>query len=791
METSIPTRYKVSAKNAHLYMQGAKNAKPILDPVKVEFSKFSSKTVVTTSTSENLSKILSQLIEEDQSNRFKTLSEARTEFSKNGKSEEYKRLKDTLTGVTFGAIFNTRNKDKVKKYSGLACLDFDGMNPEDIPTVKDILKKDPYTCLSFVSPSGAGIKIIGVIGVVDSPEEYTKAYKAYEAHLKQKIKVSGVWDNTTDVTRLCYWSSDQSPVFSQEAYPFLDNNTLEDKTSLLSNNKNKGETIKTPIKANKNNSKSLFTVEERLNEALSNIDGVPAETYPEWLQVAFGLAHELGESGRTYFHSISSLYPDYNEKEANKQYDNCLKNNSGAVTIASVFKSLKESGGTYMIPKEDFKQQSANIVKGFNDQVRSDKPVTKSEAIKNVAKELNLSEKRVSEQIEFEGTSPAERLYNYLIKTYKPFFNTFDRNHYVTYQGKIESLSKSIFAAIHVDTKVKFEKASKELIKDCLLSANNPNINPIKSYIESHKDVKRNGELDEFTDCFNIVTGVDEDNFDPEFSKDMFKIWFASGVKMWTSEDNNFNTASQLMLCLYGAQGLGKDHNLFNCLPYELASRYVGNIAFKEKTKDLELAMTQNLMLIDSESRFNTESERQFLKDLISRPSFKIREMFTQNVPVIKRQALLASTSNESDLLNDPTGNRRIIPLHVIGIDWERINKINKTALLLDTYDYVLSGGKTKILGDDIIRLNNNTKAFQGVDLLQQFADNDFIKSSSHNTGSTLGDLIEKLSIKYPTQKNRLGPKKVKQALLNAGYTYKKVRIGDNTPYMINCNFKY
>ncbi|MGM9763179.1 MAG: PriCT-2 domain-containing protein, partial [Candidatus Cryptobacteroides sp.] len=55
--------------------------------------------------------------------------------------------------------------------------------------------------------------------------------------------------------------------------------------------------------------------------------------YDNWRDLAFALSEELGESGRSYFHRISRLNPDYNSEESDKQYDSCLKAHGSGITI--------------------------------------------------------------------------------------------------------------------------------------------------------------------------------------------------------------------------------------------------------------------------------------------------------------------------------------------------------------------------------------------------------------------------------------------------------------------------
>ena len=49
---------------------------------------------------------------------------------------------------------------------------------------------------------------------------------------------------------------------------------------------------------------------------------------------------------------------------------------------------------------------------------------------------------------------------------------------------------------------------------------------------------------------------------------------------------------------------------------------------------------------------------------------------------------MLCGTSNEEEVINDPTGNRRIIPINVASINWDAYEAIDKAALFVELYHY-------------------------------------------------------------------------------------------------------
>lgn len=68
--------------------------------------------------------------------------------------------------------------------------------------------------------------------------------------------------------------------------------------------------------------------------------------YNDWLKVGFALAAEFGESGRGYFHEISSINAEYNQTESDKKYSECLKSDAGRTDISTIFYLAKNQGVT-------------------------------------------------------------------------------------------------------------------------------------------------------------------------------------------------------------------------------------------------------------------------------------------------------------------------------------------------------------------------------------------------------------------------------------------------------------
>ncbi len=96
--------------------------------------------------------------------------------------------------------------------------------------------------------------------------------------------------------------------------------------------------------------------------------------YNDWLKVGFALASEFGESGRRYFHDISSIYSGYERQECDKKYDQCLKSDNGKTNIATLFYLAEQQG--VRLPHQEYSSRLNKVL--TNTDATSDKNVALS-----------------------------------------------------------------------------------------------------------------------------------------------------------------------------------------------------------------------------------------------------------------------------------------------------------------------------------------------------------------------------------------------------------------------------
>ena len=83
---------------------------------------------------------------------------------------------------------------------------------------------------------------------------------------------------------------------------------------------------------------------ERLVAAIEHQGANIAPTYQEYMPIAFAIANDCGEAGRSFFHRICRLSEKYVYEEADQLYDHALKTGNGRNGLGSVFHWAKIAG---------------------------------------------------------------------------------------------------------------------------------------------------------------------------------------------------------------------------------------------------------------------------------------------------------------------------------------------------------------------------------------------------------------------------------------------------------------
>lgn len=127
--------------------------------------------------------------------------------------EKRDELKKQLPQICFSGTFKRRSNSGLTKYSGIICLDFDGIKDEEtLDAARDTLMGDPYVFAMFRSPSYTGLKVL--VKVPANPEMH-KAY--FDALGNYFSNIPGFDRGTSDISRGCYESYDPDLYYNPDS----------------------------------------------------------------------------------------------------------------------------------------------------------------------------------------------------------------------------------------------------------------------------------------------------------------------------------------------------------------------------------------------------------------------------------------------------------------------------------------------------------------------------------------------------------------------------------------------
>ena len=573
--------------------------------------------------------------------------------------------------VTISGSFHERKDAAIRKHSGFIAIDID-----DIPnaeTAKDLFANDPYVYAAFVSISGNGLCLLIRI----DPTRHADAFLGIESYIYDQYQLI-VDQSGKNVSRARFVSYDPNIYINEKAQVF--------KKYLKKENK-------------KQPPKIVFVqndFDRIINEMVQRGVNI-CESYSEWLTAGFALVRQFGENGRHYFHSLSAMSSKYNAADTDRLYDNCIKaaaaRNDNKATIASIYYHAKQAG------IEIYSEKTKQIIRSAASQRKSG--VDKKDIEKSLHEFSNISpdesapiiDQVIVNDIKYKSDNVIDDIVQFL-KPYKLKKNLITRN----IEWKNKPIDDSDINSIFLDAKIAFEQCTKELICSVLFSNRIEAYNPIHQFFTS-----RNQPQDNCPNLILLLESVITDT--PNHDKWITK-WLVSAVA------SAYGKHSPLVLVLCGeVQGTGKTHWFRYLLPQQLQSLFAESKM--DGGKDDEILMTKKWIILDDEYGGKSKREEKRLKEITSKQWINVREPYGRVSVDLKRLSIFCGTSNETQILNDPTGNRRIIPLHVLDIDKDKYNQCNKEALWIELHALYQAGYDYTVLADEINQLNANTEDFK------------------------------------------------------------------------------
>jgi predicted P-loop ATPase len=181
-------------------------------------------------------------------------------------------------------------------------------------------------------------------------------------------------------------------------------------------------------------------------------------------------------------------------------------------------------------------------------------------------------------------------------------------------------------------------------------------------------------------------------------------------------------------LAFVGGQNTGKTEWFRRLLPRQLSKYYAESKL--DAGKDDDLLMCQKLIVMDDEMGGKSKQDEKRFKELTSKQIFSIRAPYARANEDFKRLAVLCGTSNDKDVINDPTGNTRIFPVDIISLNHDKFNAIDKDDLFIEIIKLYDSGEAYELTRDELIELGLVSDNHTSLSIEQAAIDRFFRKPS-------------------------------------------------------------
>jgi predicted P-loop ATPase len=582
--------------------------------------------------------------------------------------EKQKPLKNKLPAVTIGGSFNERNEKSLLKHSGYMCVDIDNFSDNTA------LINDPYTFCCMKSVGGNGFAVI----VKVNPDKHKDCYRWIEKYYLTKYGVL-VDSAPKNVASARYITFDEN----------LYLNTKSKKCPSL---------IEKPLKP-----KTLAVIipNNEIGELMDQVHTNVLEEYHDWLCFGLACVATFKEDGRSYFHKMSSLSNKYDANICDKNYDYLLKRKGEGINQGTFYYYLKQAG-------VDISKYSSN--KTVNEIALNKRiGVSKSESAVELSKKENLSieEAKVLVDEIYERNDIDVRhqtgTENIIINVSNFIFKKHElRKNSITHKYEIDGkeMQKEHFNSLYLKARMTFDDNSVtyDLIERIIMSEATMEFNPIQQYIEANKHRNSTGNIDKMVETILSKSSM---------KKTWIKKWLLSIIACYDGHP------VRSVLCLTGGQNTGKTEWFRRLLPAGLQKYYAESNM--DKGKDDELLMCEKLIVLDDEMGGKSKQDEKRFKELTSKNFFSLRAPYGRHNEDFKRLALLCGTTNEKAVINDPTGNTRILPIEVDSINHDLYNSIDKDELFMELYRMYTTGVKWQLDKDEISILMEISQEFETI----------------------------------------------------------------------------
>ena len=564
------------------------------------------------------------------------------------KSDEklYKQLKNEMPCVTGSAIMNQGSKveSNIKELNGLIVIDID--DEVDIETITKI-NNDKYTFISHRSFGGDGVCIFVKI----NPNKFLESFNDLGQYY---------WDNFNLTIDPSCKNKNRLRFFSYDPYLFHNENA-------------KKFIAKSKIDKPKHKENFIF-VQDDFTQVLDKISTIDLcqDDYQRYVNIGFAIGSEFGESGLNYFKSICQNGSKYEPKNIERHYKNFCK--KGNITISTFYHYVKEQG------IEIYSDKTKKTITTVASQKVQGTPTVESvkkhiiEVLKIDNPDENLIKKLIESSVKYEvenEETEVNQLKNFISENFNPIRDSITNEIFINNNILDDTKLNSIYFACKNCLTFGVSKSD---VRDMINSEATPTYNPLNEFFKIKEF--ESGLIEKYINCINPKN---------DYNIWAFKKWLVGCVHNWISPLNE-TKVSPLTLVLCGQkQGTGKTSFFRNLLPNDL-KKYLIEHKIDSKDKDSVYNLVKGLLVLDDEFGGLATRDVKDFKKIADANQIDIRLPYSAFYSKMKRRASLCGTSNESDVLKDVTGNRRILPINVESINYNEMIKIDTDSLWREVF---------------------------------------------------------------------------------------------------------
>lgn len=250
-------------------------------------------------------------------------------------------------------------------------------------------------------------------------------------------------------------------------------------------------------------------------------------------------------------------------------------------------------------------------------------------------------------------------------------------------------------------------------------------IKDVRNFLESDY-IKNYNPIDEYLfQCYDKWDGKDHIRAlartvptNNPYWADWFYTWFLGMVDQWRGFTHR-QYGNSVAPLLISKQGYNKSTFCRRLLPPELQWGYNDNLILSEK-RQVYQAMAQFMVInLDEFNQISPQVQQGFLKNLLQLPTVKTKPPYGSHVQEFPRLASFIATSNMTDILSDPSGNRRFLGVELTGpIDVS--GRLNYEQLYAQAMQALESGEKSYFDAKETAIIMQHNRQFEQISPIKQ-----------------------------------------------------------------------